>query len=186
LIRLGVAKPLDLSKLPHYKLTLKFLRPSFVESGKVYGAPYDWDVNPFLYFKSGVKSPPTSWSDLWKPEFQGKFAIWDDMGSLYIGANALGYDTSEYALTHLTDAQLAAIKAKMVQLKPRAVWTQGGDIANLLANHEVIASAPGWTYTYNQLAGRAQSGEGSPGGCLQASRRLRVERGLHHQRQDQL
>lgn len=154
LIDLGVLKELDPAKLPGYNGTIPFTRTSFVKDGKNYAAPYDWDVNPFLYYSNGVAQQPTSWSDLWKPEFQNKFAIWDDMGSLYIGASALGYATSNDALTHLSDEQLAAIKAKMLQLKPRTVWSQGGQVADLLANREVIASAPGWTYTYNELRRR--------------------------------
>lgn len=151
LMAMGVLKPLDLSKIPNYDQTLEFLRSSFIDKETVYGIPYDWDVNPFLYFASEVPSAPTSWADLWNPEYQGKFAIWDDMGSLYIGAAALGLDDTSEHLVNLTDDELDQVKAKMLELRPRAIWTQGGDIANLLANKEVIASAPGWTYTYNEL-----------------------------------
>lgn len=151
LMDMGVLKPLDLAKIPNYDDTLEFLRSSFVKDGTVYGVPYDWDVNPFLYFESEVPAPPTSWADLWKPEYQGKFAIWDDMGSLYIGAAALGFDDTLEHLVNLSDEELQQVKERMLELRPRAIWTQGGDIANLLANREVIASAPGWTYTYNEL-----------------------------------
>jgi spermidine/putrescine-binding protein len=154
IIEMGAAQELDMSKLPNYNGTIDFTRTSFIKDGKNYGAPYDWDVNPFLYYSNGVSKQPTSWKDLWDPEFSGKFAIWDDMGSLYIGAAALGYDKSNDALINLSDEQLDAIKKKMLELHPRTIWTQGGQVADLLANREVIASAPGWTYTYNELKRR--------------------------------
>jgi putative spermidine/putrescine transport system substrate-binding protein/spermidine/putrescine transport system substrate-binding protein len=154
LIEMGAVEALDNSQLSGYDKTIPFTRESFVSDGDNYGAPYDWDVNPFLYYSDAVDHQPTSWKDLWSPEFQGKFAIWDDMGSLYIGAAALGYDKSNEELTNLSDEQLDAIKDKMLQLQPRTVWTLGGEVADLLANREVIASAPGWTYTYNELRRR--------------------------------
>jgi putative spermidine/putrescine transport system substrate-binding protein/spermidine/putrescine transport system substrate-binding protein len=154
LIEMGAVEALDDSQLSNYDKTIEFTRESFINDGENYGAPYDWDVNPFLYYSDGVARQPTSWEDLWSPEFQDKFAIWDDMGSLYIGAAALGYDESNEELTNLSDEQLDAIKEKMLELQPRTVWTQGGEVTDLLANREVIASAPGWTYTYNELRRR--------------------------------
>ena len=34
-----------------------------VKDAHVYGAPFDWDVNPCLYYSSGVSKPLTSWND---------------------------------------------------------------------------------------------------------------------------
>lgn len=154
LIEMGAVRELDNSQIPNYDKTIEFTRESFISDDKNYGAPYDWDVNPFLYYSGDVDRQPTSWNDLWTPEFADKFAIWDDMGSLYIGAAALGFDTSNEALTNMSDEQLDQVKEKMLELKPRTVWTQGGEVTDLLANREVIASAPGWTYTYNELRRR--------------------------------
>jgi putative spermidine/putrescine transport system substrate-binding protein len=152
MIGLGVVKALDLSRLPHYSGTLNFTRTAFVKNGEVYGAPFDWDVNPCLYYSSGVSKPLTSWNDFWTdPKLQGKFALNDESGGLYIGAAVLGLDRPASRIGHFTDADLRRIKDKMVQLKPRALWTQGGELTSLLANHEVVASMAGWSQVYNTL-----------------------------------
>jgi spermidine/putrescine-binding protein len=152
MIGLGVVKPLDLSRLPHYNGTLEFTRTAFVKDGKVYGAPFDWDVNPCLYYASGVSKPLTSWNDFWTdPKLQKRFALNDESGGLYIGAAVLGLDRPASRVAHFTDKELQQIKEKMVQLKPRALWTQGGELTSLLANKEVVASMAGWTQVYNNL-----------------------------------
>ena len=151
-IALGGVKPLDTAKLSNADAVFDYLRDPFVSDDEVYGVPYDWDVNPFLYYDSGVSETPASWDALWDdPKLADNFAIWDDSGTLFIGAAVLGLDDTVAHLSNLSDEELDAIKEKMLELKPRAVWTSGGDVATLLANKEVAAAVPGWTYTYNEL-----------------------------------
>src|SRR5258708_30379361 len=70
-----------------------------------------------------------------------------------MAAQVLGYDKPDASqLYNLTDDQLAAVKKKLIDLKPniRKMWATGGELTNLFQNHEVVA-AMGWPLITNQL-----------------------------------
>lgn len=151
----GLAAPLDLSKIPSYNSLMPALTSlSLVKSnGKVYGVPYQWGPNPLLYDTSQFKTPPDSWSVLWNPALKGKVSVWDDLSTVYMAAQVLGYgagDPSE--LYNLSDDQLGKVKAKLLELKPniRKMWSTGGELTGLFAGHE-ITIAMGWPLMTKQL-----------------------------------
>jgi putative spermidine/putrescine transport system substrate-binding protein/spermidine/putrescine transport system substrate-binding protein len=154
----GLAAPLDLSKLPSYGSLLPVLTslPLVKSNGKVYGVPYQWGPNPLLYDTTQFKTPPESWSVLWEPSLRGKVSVWDDLSTVYMAAQVLGYDKAgPTALYNLTDEQLAKVKAKLLELKPniRKMWSTGGELTNLFEAHEV-SIAMGWPLMTNQLRAR--------------------------------
>jgi putative spermidine/putrescine transport system substrate-binding protein/spermidine/putrescine transport system substrate-binding protein len=115
--------------------------------------PFVWGPNPLLYDTTAFQQPPDSWSILWDPKFKGKISLWDELSSVYLAAQVLGYDKPDPSqLYHLSDAQLEAVKKKLIELKPniRKYWSTGGELTNLFQNHEVIA-AMGWPLTTNEL-----------------------------------
>ncbi len=151
----GLAAPLDLSKLPGYpQLSLKLRELPLVRVGdKVYGVPFMWGPNPLLYDTTAFKEEPKSWSAFWDPMLRGKLSVWDDLSTVYMAAQVLGYDKPDpAALYNLSDEQLAAVKKKLLELKPniRKMWSTGGELTNLFQNHEVVA-AMGWPLMTNQL-----------------------------------
>jgi putative spermidine/putrescine transport system substrate-binding protein/spermidine/putrescine transport system substrate-binding protein len=154
----GLALPLDLSKLPSYGSLMPALTslPLVKNNGKVYGVPYQWGPNPLLYDTTQFKTPPESWSVLWDPSLRGKVSVWDDLSTVYMTAQVLGYDKpGPSALYNLTDEQLAKVKAKLLELKPniRKMWSTGGELTNLFEAHE-ISIAMGWPLMTNQLRAR--------------------------------
>ena len=90
----GLAAPLDLSKLPSYSQLSARLRdaPLVHVNGKVYGVPFVWGPNPLLYDTTYFKTPPDSWSVLWDPSLKGKISVWDDLSTICMAAQVLGYD----------------------------------------------------------------------------------------------
>jgi len=155
IVRAGLAAPLDLSKFPSYsQLSLKLRNSPLVKSnGQTYGVPFVWGPNPLLYDTTAFTEPPNSWSILWDPKYKGKISLWDELSSLYMAAQVLGYDQPDpYQIYNLTDDQLEAVKKKLIELKPniRKYWTSGGELTNLFQNHEIIA-AMGWPLMTNQL-----------------------------------
>jgi putative spermidine/putrescine transport system substrate-binding protein/spermidine/putrescine transport system substrate-binding protein len=130
--------------------------PLVKNNGKVYGVPYQWGPNPLLYDTTQFKTPPESWSVLWDPSLRGKVSVWDDLSTVYMTAQVLGYDKpGPSALYNLTDEQLAKVKAKLLELKPniRKMWSTGGELTNLFEAHE-ISIAMGWPLMTNQLRAR--------------------------------
>ncbi len=151
----GLAEPLDLSRLPEYSQLSPALTslPLVKKDGKTYGVPFMWGPNPLLYDATVFPAPPESWNVLWDPKYRGKISVWDDLSTVYMAAQVLGYDRPDpAALYHLDDQQLEAVKKKLLELKPnvRKIWSTGGELTNLFQNHEVVA-AMGWPLMTNQL-----------------------------------
>jgi len=151
----GLAAPLDLSKLPTYPQLSAKLRelPLVKYKGQVYGVPFMWGPNPLLYDTTAFAQPPDSWAIFWDPKYKGKISVWDDLSTVYMAAQILGYDKPDPSqLYNLSDDQLAAVKKKLIELKPniRKIWATGGELTNLFQNHEVIL-AMGWPLNTNDL-----------------------------------
>jgi len=151
----GLAEPLDLSKLPSYaQLSPKLTSLPLVRmNGKVYGAPFMWGPDPLIYDTTVFPAPPESWNVFWDAKYRGKISVWDDLSTLYMAAQLLGYDKPDPGqLYNLTDGQLEAVKKKLLELKPniRKMWSTGGELTNLFQNHEIVA-AMGWPLMTNQL-----------------------------------
>lgn len=151
----GLAAPLDLARIPAYGELMPALvsAPLVKSRGRVYGVPFQWGPNPLLYDTTAFKAPPASWSVLWDPKLKGKVSVWDELSTVYMAAQVLGYDKSDPgALYNLTDEQLSHVKQKLIALKPniRKMWSTGGELTNLFENHE-IQIAMGWPLITNQL-----------------------------------
>ena len=151
----GLAAPLDLAKLPSYpELSSNLTSLALVKSkGNLYGVPFQWGPNPLLYDTTAFSDPPSSWDVLWDPKLKGKVSVWDDLSTVYMAAQVLGFDKPDpSALYNLTDDQLAQVKKKLLALKPnvRKFWSTGGELTNLFESHEVQI-AMGWPLMTNQL-----------------------------------
>src|SRR5207253_10698614 len=120
--------------------------PLVKPGGQVYGVPFMWGPNPLLYDTTVFSKPPDSWAVFWDPQYKGKVSVWDDLSSVYMAAQILGYDKPDPAkLYNLTDEQHAAVKEKLLELKPniRKICSTGGELTNLFENHEIVL-AMGW------------------------------------------
>jgi spermidine/putrescine-binding protein len=155
IVRANLAAPLDLSKLPSYSQLSSKLResPLVKLNGQTYGVPFMWGPNPLLYDTSVFAQPPDSWSVFWNPKFKSKVSVWDELSTMYMAAQILGYDKPDPGhLYNLSDAELDAVKKKLLELKPniRKMWATGGELTNLFQNHEVVL-AMGWPLMTTQL-----------------------------------
>jgi spermidine/putrescine-binding protein len=151
----GLAAPLDLVRLPSYtQLSPQLTTLSLVRSkGDVYGVPFVWGPDPMLYDTTAFPQPPNTWKVLWDPKLKGKVSVWDDLSTVYMAAQVLGYDKPDAShIYNLSDEELDAVKQKLIELKPniRKMWSTGGELTNLFQNHEVVISM-GWPLMTNQL-----------------------------------
>jgi spermidine/putrescine-binding protein len=151
----GLAMPLDLSQIPSYgQLSPQLTSLALVRiKGQVYGVPFMWGPDPLIYDTTVFPKPPESWTIFWDPKYRGKLSVWDDLSTVYMAAQVLGYDKPDPSvLYNLNDEQLDAVKKKLLELKPniRKMWSTGGELTNLFQNHEVVA-AMGWPLMTNQL-----------------------------------
>jgi len=151
----NLATPLDLSQIPTYgQLSPKLTSLPLVRvNGNVYGVPFTWGPNPLIYDTTVFPQPPDSWTVLWDPKYRGKVSVWDELSTVYMAAQILGYDKPDpNQIYNLSDEQLEAVKQKLLELKPniRKMWATGGELTNLLQNHEVVA-AMGWPLNTAEL-----------------------------------
>jgi spermidine/putrescine-binding protein len=145
----GLTTPLDLSKIPSYSQ----LSPKLTSLPLV---PFMWGPNPIIYDTTVFAQPPDSWSVFWDPKYKGKISVWDDLSTVYMAAQILGYDKPDPGqLYNLSDPQLEQVKKKLLELKPniRKMWSTGGELTNLFLNHEVVAGM-GWPLNTAELKKR--------------------------------
>ena len=151
----GLAAPLDLGKLPTYsQLSPQLTSLALVRvKGDVFGVPFMWGPDPMIYDTTAFPQAPDSWNVMWDPKLRGKISVWDDLSTVYMAAQVLGYDKPDAGhLYNLSDEELNSVKKKLVELKPniRKMWSTGGELTNLFQNHEVVI-AMGWPLMTNQL-----------------------------------
>src|SRR5262249_42153556 len=109
IVRANLAAPLDLSKLPAYPQLSQRLRdmPLVKANGQTYGVPFVWGPNPFLYDTTAFPTPPDSWAALWDKKLKGKISVWNDLSTVYMAAQILGFTKPDpNHLYELTDDEL--------------------------------------------------------------------------------
>ena len=151
----GLGAPLDLTRLPSYSQLSPQLTslPLVRAKGEVFGVPFMWGPDPMIYDTTAFPQPPNSWNVMWDPKLKGKVSVWDDLSTVYMAAQVLGYDKPDPShLYNLSDQELEAVKKKLIELKPniRKMWSTGGELTNLFQSHEVVI-AMGWPLMTNQL-----------------------------------
>ena len=138
----GLAAPHDLAKIPNQQQTLPQFRDlaqvrGVERDGKVYGIPFAFDSIGLIYDTTKVDPPPTSMNVLWDPKYQGRILLYD----------ASAHNFSFAALAEgianpfdLTDAQLAEIKGKLIELQKNALsYYQSSDEALQIYNSNDVA-----------------------------------------------
>jgi spermidine/putrescine-binding protein len=113
-IRTGKLQKLDQTKIPNFKNLDKALLDAVYGDTVNYVVPYQLGTQAIVYNSETVKNPPTSWADLWKPEFKNRLVVVDDP-RVIIGMTllTLGYDVNT-----TDDAKLEEAKQKLLELKP--------------------------------------------------------------------
>lgn len=113
LMREGLLQQLDKSKLPNLVNLNRDLVSAYGDALD-YLVPYQMGTQAIVYNSETVTNPPTSWEDLWNPEYVDRIVSIDD-NRVVIGATllTLGYDVNT------TDkAELQEAKQKLLELMP--------------------------------------------------------------------
>ncbi len=112
MIRQKLIQKLDKSKLPVLSnFDTNYLNLSF-DPGNDYTIPYQAGTDAIVYNADKVSNPPTSWKDLWNPDYAGRMVFLDDSRAV-IGFTllTLGYDVNTKDASQLDQA-----KAKLAEL----------------------------------------------------------------------
>ena len=154
LMKMGVVEPIDVSRLEHWDEVYDVFRSDsgvIGEDGLVYGVPYAWGADPFMYRSDMIDEELTSLASMFDPKYAGKISMLDDKYNLYWTARLLfGKDVNYF---DLTDEQLEQVKQKLIEQKPlvRTYWKTGGELVNLMASGEVWLSQTWGDYQSSEL-----------------------------------
>lgn len=151
IVESGLVEPIDINQIAAWKSLSPVLvgMKDVQKNGKMFGMPFTWGPDYLVYNADVVKEIPTSWDLFMDPKYKGKIALYDDISTVYLAAQMLGYDkTDQSVLYNMTEEQLAACKAKLVAMKSqvRKNWASAGELDNLFKNEEIVA-AVGWPLT---------------------------------------
>lgn len=83
MIKLNMLEKLDPAALTSRPQLVKGLQAPEYDAEHVYSLPYVWGLTGIAYNKRYVKEPPTSWSDLWKPEYKGHVMLLNDCREVF-------------------------------------------------------------------------------------------------------
>jgi len=151
-IRSGAVAPLDTSKLTNFKNVAPQLQsPSFnTQDGQHYGLSFVWGANVLIYDKDKIKTPPDSWSVLYKGSpYEGKITVPDN--PIQIADPALQFygQQDPYAISQDT---LDQVTAKLKEQRPvvRKYWVLASDFEQLFKSGDAVVGA-GWPLMTNDL-----------------------------------
>jgi spermidine/putrescine transport system substrate-binding protein len=112
------------------------------DDGKVYGVPIIWGDGPYVYAPDRVDTPPTSIMELLKPEWKGRYTMFDDPGlPFFMIADAMGFDPP-----NLTKEQFDQVKPKVQELVDNAAAFQASyqDASDRMVAGDVDLAIGGW------------------------------------------
>lgn len=114
MVRQDLLQKWDKSKLP----LMSSLDPNYLnfafDPNNEYTLPYQAGIDAIVVNKDKVPNLPTSWTDLWKPEYAGRMVFLDDSRvSIGLTLLSLGYDVNTKDPQQLDEA-----KAKLAELVP--------------------------------------------------------------------
>lgn len=140
-INAGLTTPFDLDAIPNLKDALPRFRDlakveGVMRDGKVYAIPYAFDSIGLIYDTDKVTTPPTSMDILWDPKYKGKTLVYDN-GEHNFSFTALTLGVADPF--HLSDEQMAQVKAKLIDLKHNALtfYTTADEALQIYQNNDV-------------------------------------------------
>ncbi len=143
--------PIDTAKLRNWSSLMPELTALGQVNGVQYLVPWEWGYDSILVRTDKVSQIPTSWADLWDPQYAGHVSIFDSAEVAVLATSlALGYDAYQ-----LTPEQLQAVQQKLIELKPNLLnyWSDYTQLNQQIASGEVwVATA--WPDAY--LAAQAE------------------------------
>jgi spermidine/putrescine-binding protein len=148
--RQGYIQSLDRSKLPN----IGNLDPSYMDQpfdpGNQYTVPYLAGTDAIVYNSDVVSPAPTSWQDLWNPDYAGRMVFLDD-SRVIIGMTllTLGYDVNSR-----DPAQLEEAKIKLKELIPNVKLFDSDSPKTALIAGDVDL---GITWTFEALAAQQEN-----------------------------
>lgn len=128
-------QPMDRSKITNFKNLDETVLNLEFDPGNKYSIPYMWGDACIAVNTSKLKTPITSYEDLWNPEFKNSIVVLDDQRAVIgMALKKLGYSINETSPT-----ALEAAKKELEKLQPNIKAYDSDSPKTLLINGEAKA-----------------------------------------------
>jgi spermidine/putrescine-binding protein len=142
MVQKGLYMPLDTSRLENWDDLFPAMKelPGVQVDGTAYIVPVDAGTAGIVYNADVVTTPPTSWADLFDPQWSGRMSI-EDIAVTGIMISALINGIPDPL--HMTDEQLAQSKQYLIDHKSqiRTFWKGGANLKSLFKSGEIVISS---------------------------------------------
>lgn len=78
MLKLKMLAKLDKAKMPNLQNIITTLKAPVYDPTGEYSVVYTWGITGIVYNKKYVKQVPTSWNDLWNPQYKGRVILMND------------------------------------------------------------------------------------------------------------
>lgn len=143
----GLVQPIDTSRLTNWASIPEVLTTKGQFDGEQYFIPHVWGYSSMIVREDLVDKVPTSWADLWDPQYAGKIGVYDSGEAAFVmTALALGIEDP----FNTTEDEQAQIQAKLSELRPNllAYLVDPAEMEQLLVSGDIWIMAGGWNSTY--------------------------------------
>ena len=104
MLKLNLLEELDMSKIPNTKNLIKDLQAPAYDPTGTHSVVYSWGITGIAYNKKYVKTPPTSWRDLWNPAYKGRVVLLNDVREVISFAMKMhGHSLNSVDKNHLAE-----------------------------------------------------------------------------------
>jgi spermidine/putrescine-binding protein len=143
----GLVQPIDTSRLENWDSIPEVLTTKGNIDGEQYFIPHVWGYSSMIVREDLVEEVPTSWADLWDPQYTGKIGIYDSGEAAFVmTAMVLGIEDP----FNTTEEEQAQIQEKLSELRPNllAYLIDPAEMEQLLVSGDIWIMAGGWNSTF--------------------------------------
>jgi spermidine/putrescine-binding protein len=142
MVNKGMYQPLDVSRLENWDDIWPSMKelPGVIVDGETYIVPVDAGTAGIMYNADEITTPPTSWTDLFDPQYAGRASIEDlAITALDIGALANGIENP----LEMTPDQLEMVKQYLIDHRDqfRTFWKGEADVKAQFKSGEIVISS---------------------------------------------
>ena len=142
MVNKGMYQPLDVSRLEHWDDIWPGMKelPGVVVDGDVYIVPVDAGTAGIMYNADEITTPPTSWTDLFDPQYAGRASLEDlAITALDVGALANGIENP----LEMTPDQLEMVKQFLIDHRDqfRTFWKGEADVKAQFKSGEIVIAS---------------------------------------------
>jgi spermidine/putrescine-binding protein len=142
MVQKGIYAPLDASRLEHWNDLFPSMQtlPGVQADGQIYMVPVDAGTSGIVYNADVVTTPPTSWSDLFDPQWAGRAGMEDiAVTAFMIGALTNGITDP----INMDQTQIDQVKQFLIDHKSqfRTFWKGDAEVKSLFKSGEIVISS---------------------------------------------